>query len=167
MNRFYWEATLNSGERLREGLHKFHMVTKENLVRLMLIGHNDTVFFDMANGVLNLNLFPIGLHLGDRDLCGRPDDFFTFKHAEFFAGPEGVGNRLIKYDIGYSRRGPDCLAKMAYAFPVMEVGGYLQLALTPDFDICRELIVTYRGAEVRVPTVLKGGQEWRIELNIR
>lgn len=167
MKRFYWEATLKSGERLREGLHKFHRVTKENLVRLMLIGHNDTVFFDMDNGILNLNLSPIGLRLGDCDLCGRPDDFFTFKHAEFLAGPGGIGNRLTKYDIGYSRRMPDFLVKLAYVFPVMEAGGYLQLELTPDTDICRELIVNYRGAEFKLPTVLKGGQEWHIELNIR
>lgn len=166
MQRYFWEATLNNGERLREGLHPFSRISQENLVRLMLIGPQDTVFFDMAAGVLYLNVSPIRLQLGERSLCGRPDDYFTFKHAEFCAGAGGVGNRIIQYDIGYTRQVDDCRVKIAYVFPVAGPG-YLQLELTPEHDICRELSVMYCSAEFKLPTELPGGQTWQIEFNIR
>lgn len=145
--------------------YRFYAIDKSKLLRFGLIGHGSKMFFEVANGVFNINghQFRISYVVNDKEynLNGRSliyDDIITYKDCVSEAVPHLMGiensgafsDRIVQYNYGYKKKvvldGINFQFKTIVSIP-FNSEAYMNIKIASDQDLDGKVIIR-RGSQV-------------------
>lgn len=188
---FIWVADYYDGTHFAEydfdtketNPYRFYQIDKDKLIRFGLIGHGSKMFFEVANGIFNVNghQFRISYIVNDKEynLNGRTliyNDIITYKNAVSDAIPllKGEGafvNRIVQYNFGYKKKlvldGIEFNFQAVMSIP-FQSSAFMTIKLTANQDLDGKVVIR-RGSQIvdEFYAPLKAGRRGNINWTMR
>ncbi|MCR8994665.1 hypothetical protein [Brevibacillus laterosporus] len=189
---FIWVADYNDGTSLTEfdlqthtsDPYRFYSIDKSKLIRFGLIGNGTKMFFEVANGVFNINGHQFRVYYvvdgKEYNLSGSAliyNDIITYKDCVSEAIPlltarEGAfNNRILQYNYGYKKtltvHGVEFNYQAIVSVPFNKEA-YMSIKITPDHDLNGKIVIRRGGAIVdEFEAPLKAGCKGNINWTLR
>jgi hypothetical protein len=163
--------------------YRFYRIDKNKLIRFGLIGHGSKMFFEVANGIFNVNghQFRISYIVNGKEynLNGRAliyNDIITYKDAVSEAIPmlKGEGafvDRVVQYNFGYKKKlvldGIEFNFQAIMSIPFRS-SAFMSIKITSNKDLDGKLVIRRGGLivdEFHAP--LKAGRSGIINWTMR
>ncbi|TVX86089.1 hypothetical protein [Paenibacillus agilis] len=170
---FIWLANYYDGGYLTEynletqesSPHRFYQIDKSKLVQFGLIGHGSKLFFNIADGVFDINGHKFGISYvvngKEYNLNGRCliyNDIITYKDCvseaipQLFRGGSGeFTNKIVQYSFGYKKK--FVMDGIAFKFqPLVSIPcnnqAYMNIKIASDVDLNGKVIIRRGGIKV-------------------
>ncbi|WP_068620006.1 hypothetical protein [Paenibacillus tuaregi] len=169
---YYDNTALSEFDWKTKKTNSFYDIDRTKLYKFGLVGEGSQVYFDVANGVFNLNNHRLmlsyiagGVEYG---LTGRTllyNDIITYKDAVSDAKLTGFdpggqfGNQIVQYNFGYKKQmeleNVNINYQAVFSLPYSE-STFLQVKITSDQDLDGKLVIRRNGLivdEINAPLV--------------